>query len=237
MYPNGAYIYICILYILYKCIKGWKKVSSTSRYETEERERERARESLGAAFQRANTVDTVHSFRTEEEEVEGSRILGQSFLRRRFFDVEGGSWKAGRPSLRSPIIFEPSNKAIRMLGCTRRLKERNEDGGQGRRPTTLKERECIEDLFLIIREMPLNTECRLIDYSRYAANTHSARASSLPPSLPAFDFMIMVMFTRNYYPPPSYIFLINLILSVDGCFLIGYLSIVAKRDEFEIRKL
>ena len=39
--------------------------------------------------------------------------------------------------------------------------------------------------FLIIREMPLNTECRLIDYSRYAANTHSARAPTY-----AFDFMI-----------------------------------------------
>ena len=37
---------------------------------------------------------------------------------------------ADRPSsagpLRQPIIFHGSNKAIRMLGCTRQLKERNE---------------------------------------------------------------------------------------------------------------
>lgn len=46
--------------------------------------------------------------------------------------------------------------------------------------------------FLIIREMPLNTECRLIDYSRYAANTHSIRASTH-----AFDFMIMVTLTQD----------------------------------------
>ena len=99
------------------------------------RERERERVRLDAAFQRGNTVDTVHSFRTGEGE--GNRILG-----RRFFGVEGGkrqSWKAGRPSLRSPIIFQPSNKAIRMLGCTRQLKERNEDDGGRRRPTAERE--------------------------------------------------------------------------------------------------
>lgn len=38
--------------------------------------------------------------------------------------------------------------------------------------------------------MPLNTECRLIDYSRYAANTHSTRA--LTHSL---DFIISFTFT------------------------------------------
>lgn len=68
------------------------------------------------------------------------RVTGSSagFLRRRFFGVEGGkrqSW----PSLRSPIIFQPSNKAIRMLGCTRQLKERNEDDGGRRRPTAERE--------------------------------------------------------------------------------------------------
>lgn len=61
-----------------------------------------------------------------------------------------------------------------------------------RLPWTEPEREGMHrEALLIIREMPLNTECRLIDYSRYAANTHSARAIT-----PSLDFMIMFTFTR-----------------------------------------
>lgn len=97
---------------IYKCIKGWKKVSS-SRYETEERERERER--LGAAFQRGNTVDTVHSFRTEEGE--GNRILGRlpapPILRRRRRQAAAGEL-AGHPFGRRLY----SSRAIRRLGCS-----------------------------------------------------------------------------------------------------------------------
>ena len=114
------------------------------------------------------------------------------------------------PLLRQPIIFQGSNKAIRMLGCTRQLKERNEAAPRHAASvrSVATNRFCLPLLililgperegmhrgsFLIIREMPLNTECRLIDYSRYAANTHSARAPTY-----AFDFMITVTFTQRH---------------------------------------
>lgn len=95
------------------------------------------------------------------------------------------SGRAGKPAGHPFGRRLYSSRAIRRLGCSvvrgsLRREMRTTVGGVG---PPLKERECIEDLFLIIREMPLNTECRLIDYSRYAANTHSARAFSLSLSL------------------------------------------------------
>lgn len=70
----SVYIYI------YKCIMEEGILDMKPR-----RERERERVRLDAAFQRGNTVDTVHSFRTGEGE--GNRILGRvpppPILRRR----------------------------------------------------------------------------------------------------------------------------------------------------------
>lgn len=143
------------------------------------------------------------------------------------------SGRAGKPAGHPFGRRLYSSRAIRRLGCSvvrgsLRREMRTTVGGVG---PPLKERECIEDLFLIIREMPLNTECRLIDYSRYAANTHSARASSLFLSPSAFDFMI----TRNYYPV-TYIFWWKFrdewYARYDACFLtesLGEISFVEMR--------
>lgn len=68
----------------------------------------------------------------------------------------------------------------------------------------LKEGGMHRDSLLIIREMPLNREYRTIDYSRYAANTHSVRAA-----MHAFDFMIMdaIMRPRDPRTPFRRVFL------------------------------